>query len=59
MVKWVLIVITAKGLAEYNVQPLGDYATISECHVASTQEFRDQKLTNQEPVCIRVSLTQD
>lgn len=56
MVKWVLIVVTVKGLAQFEATPLGDFATIAECHVASTQTFWENMPMNQEAVCMRVEL---
>lgn len=60
MIVWVLIIVTASGLARFEVTPLGDYPTIADCHVASTQRFWDEDMPlNQEVVCIRVEVGDD
>ena len=53
-VVWVLLLVTAFSSEDFEFEPIGAYDTITECYVASTQEFWDDMPMNQEALCIRV-----
>jgi len=59
MVKWVLLLIIAKGFNGFETKPLGYFDTIAQCHVSSTQIFWEDMPFNQEAVCIRVEVIYD
>ena len=59
MVKWVLLLIIAKGFNGFETKPLGYFDTIARCHVASTQIFWEDMPLNQKTVCIRVGVSYD
>jgi len=53
-VMWVLVLMTALNRYDFVTEKVGDYETMAECYVASTQMFWDDMPMNKEAVCMRV-----
>lgn len=54
MVVWVLLLVTAVSPDHFITERYGEFDTIAQCLVASTQEFWEQMPVNQEALCMRV-----
>jgi hypothetical protein len=54
MTSVVLLIVTALSSGEFQVDKLGQYNTLVECHVATTMKFWEQMPINQETLCIKV-----
>ena len=53
-VVWVLLLVTALNRYDFVTENIGDYETMAECNVASTQKFWEDMPMNKEAVCMRV-----
>jgi hypothetical protein len=53
-VKWVLLLVTAINRTEFELKPIAEYETMSDCYVASTKLFWENVPMNQELLCMRV-----
>jgi hypothetical protein len=53
-VAWVLLLITAVEVENFEVETVAYYPTMAECYFASTKLFWDELPINQELLCMRV-----
>jgi len=53
-VKWVLLIVTAINYTDFDMEPIADYETMSDCYFASTQLFWEDMPLNKEALCMRV-----